>query len=207
MASGTSRAYSSNNNGQIAGVAEDSSGNGHATLFDPTGGGNNIDLGTLAGGYSSRVLFINDNGQLVGEADTYGSPYGGRATLFDPTGAGKNINLGTLGGDRAMSTAFSINNNGQIVGRAYNRSIGVRATLFDPTGAGNNIDLNSLIDPSSGWVLTVAYRMTDDGVILGWGINPEGYQRACLLKPIPEPATLSLLSLGGLAVLRQRRRQ
>jgi hypothetical protein len=48
--------------------------------------------------------------------------------------------LGTLGG--TTSTAISINNNGTIVGSAYNTFGSEHATLFDSIGAGNNIDLD-----------------------------------------------------------------
>ena len=44
-----SNAKAINNNGQIVGHSNDGSGNDVATLFDPTGGGNNIALGGLGG--------------------------------------------------------------------------------------------------------------------------------------------------------------
>jgi uncharacterized membrane protein len=114
-------AISINNNGQIVGIA-----NGQAFLFDSTGNGNNVNLGGL------EAWSISDNGQIVGYS-------GNHATLFDPTGNGNNIDLGTLGG--TDSTAYSINNNGLIVGGAQDSSGHWRACLFDPTGHGNNIDL------------------------------------------------------------------
>ena len=134
-----SRAFSINNSGQIAGWADDSSGNHYATLFDPTGGGNNINLGTL-GGDKSDAYSINGSGQIVGRARIASG--NAHATLFDPTGGGSNIDLGTLGGTYGVGN--SINDDGQIVGRAKNASGNQRATLFDPTGGGSNIDLGTL---------------------------------------------------------------
>jgi uncharacterized membrane protein len=184
-----SEARSINNNGQIVGVADS-----RATLFDPTGGGNNIDLGTLSE-TRSGASSINNQGQIVGWTEYNSRNY--RATLFDPTGGGNNIDLGALPGGRGFSSALSINNIGQIVGTADRKAV-----LFDPIGAGNNIDLNTLIDPGLGWTLQYAYSINDNGWIVGVGINPDGYTRAYLL--IPEPATLSLIALTGLILLKKR---
>jgi len=185
-----SRATSINNNGQIVG-----SGSG-SILFDSTGNGNNIKLGTL------RAKAINNAGQIVGRDD-----FGGHfPTLFDPTGNFNNINLGTVGsqpGDGSShGEALSINDNGMIVGESKNASYISRATLFDPTGNGNNIDLNTLISPSLNWELRTANCINDNGWIVGEGINPDGNKEAFLLTP--EPTTLLLLGLGIL-MLRKRK--
>ncbi len=70
---------------------------------------------------------INDRGQVVGRS-------GANATLFSGAGSG-NLNLGTLGG--SGSTAYDINNLGQIVGTAKNALGEDRATVFSGTGSGN----------------------------------------------------------------------
>jgi probable HAF family extracellular repeat protein len=204
---GLSMAYSINNQSQIVGYSEAEIVSGdyikrvrRAVLFDPTGRGNNIDLGILDGWWS-RAYFISDRGQIVGEADNRLRQT--RATLFDPTGAGNNIDLGTLPG-YDMSSATAINDAGQIVGYAVDSSWKSRATLFDPTGGGNNIDLNTLIDPALGWTLQYATSINDNGWIVGYGTNHDGYTRAYIL--IPEPATLSLFALAGMALLRKRRK-
>ena len=57
-------ARSINNAGQIVGEATNSQGDWHATLFDPTGTGNNLDLDTLAG-RDSVASVINNAGQIV----------------------------------------------------------------------------------------------------------------------------------------------
>ena len=66
--------------------------------------------------------------------------------------------------------------------------------------------MNSLIDPSSGWILADATAINDSGQIVGNGTNPAGQTHAFLLTPIPEPASLALLALGGAIVLLGRRR-
>jgi probable HAF family extracellular repeat protein len=102
--------------------------------------------------------------------------------------------------DLGQGSARSVNDNGQIVGGATNNGQ-TNAYLFDSTGGGNNIDLNTLIDPSLGWTLTYAYDISNNGWIVGEG-TLNGQTHAFLLV-VPEPATIVLLTLGGL-VLRLR---
>jgi probable HAF family extracellular repeat protein len=182
-----SEALSINNAGQIVGWAEYEMDIYHyhrATLFDhsgidPTGAGNNIDLGTL-GGRNSEAISINDAGQIVGQAELSEIMWlYNHATLFDPTGAGNNIDLGTLGGDE--SKALSINDAGQIVGVAdLDESMlwSYHATLFDPTGAGDNIDLGTL---GGDW--SEALSINDASQIVGWAYNSQGWQLATLFDP------------------------
>ncbi len=212
-------ASSINNLGQIVGGAYPSSGVFRATLFDPTGSGNNITLG----GTGSAACSINNHGQIVGAAENISKKL--RATLFDPTGGGNNIDLGTLGGGTAIaawlgqsttsvrlwekpgttqdtaellcltrpaaeiistlvlwvepeSYAFSINDNGQIVGVASGITEPYRATLFDSTGGGNNIDLGTL-----GGTRSWAYSINNRGQIVGWAEDSLGNNRATLFDP------------------------
>ncbi|UCF44189.1 MAG: DUF3466 family protein [Planctomycetota bacterium] len=176
-----SQAYSVNNNGRIVGFAYNDLFSGlRAVLFDPNYQGNNIDLGTLGGQYSAAIS-INDNGQIVGRAET--SDGSTHAVLFDPNGTGNNVDLGTLSGCNFF-VAASINNQGQIVGQASIDAFSTfRAVLFDPTGCGNNIDLNGLVDPALGWTLKTARCVNDNGWIAGWGTNPDGYSHSFLLRP------------------------
>jgi len=185
-----SGARSNNNNGQIVGWAKTSSGKGRAAIFDATGNGNNINLGTLSHHSSSGAAAINDNGQIVG-ACSYMSPWPeehSHATLFDPTGSGNHINLGTLGGDE--SAARFINDLGQIVGVAENSSGERHATLFDPTGNGNNIDLAPLD------IASEVYSINDSGHIVG-EIYKSGYWHATLFDANGNGHNIDLGTLGG----------
>jgi probable HAF family extracellular repeat protein len=152
-----------------------------ATLFDSNGTGNNIDLGTLGGDYS-KAFSINNNCRIVGGAQN--SLGQRRATIFDSTGDGNNIDLGTMTGQKT-SAAFSINDNGEIVGVYYIEPYrdDHRAMMFDSTGGGDNVDLNNLINPALNWTLRGAMCINNNGWIVGSGLNPDGYHRAYLLTP------------------------
>ena len=183
-------ASSINDNGQIVGWAIHSSGSDRAAIFDATGYGNNIHLGTLSGYNYSWAASINGNGQIVGACAAVSRwfPTRNRATLFDPTGSGNNIDLGTLGGDQ--SYACGINNIGQIVGAAENSSGDPHATLFDSIRNGNNIDLAPL-DIASG-----AYSINDNGQIVG-EIFKSGYWHATLFDTTGNGNNIDLGTLGG----------
>ena len=201
-----SNAYAINNNGKIVGGAADTSSSYYACIFDSTGGGANIGLGTLEGYNTSKANSINNLDDIVGWAFK-GSPSSLSAVLFDSTGGGENINLGALDYSYNQSQALSINDLGQIVGSAFYSisSPDKIAVLFDPKGHGNNIDLNTLVTPPSGWWLSSANCINNNGWIVGEMTNGS-YTHAFLLTP--EPATALLFTLGGVPVisgLRKRR--
>ena len=176
-----SLANSINNNGQIVGQANTSTGGeNHAAFFNQTLG--NIDLGTL-GGELSAAYAINNAGQITGEAmnlsgHTHAAMYELNANVTD---------LDTLGGSPPSSIATAINNDGDIVGYANINTGQYHAVYFDPYG--DNIDLNALIDSTSGWTLTYANSINDNDWIVGLGINPSGENHASLLQPSSEPST------------------
>jgi len=186
-----------NNKGQVVGYVHrysnvDQVDYWRAAMFDPTGGGNNIDLGTL-GGARSEARSINDRGQIVGNAEDGSGPGKFQATLFDPTGAGNNINLRAP--DNTWSLANCINEKGQIVGWSSRYSnANMHATLFDPTGNGNNIDLGLIGgDYNRSW----AYSINNLGQIVGNCGNDMGYSRATLFDPTGHGNNLNLGVLGG----------
>ena len=172
-----------NTAGQVAGYADTVSGDTHGFLYS---GGAMTDIGTL-GGASSDGLSVNNAGQIAGFSFL---PAGlERAFLYSN---GVMNNLGTLGG--TASGAASINNSGQVVGSSYTGAVDpnniplYHAFIYD-TSRGM-VDLNTLIDPASGWTLTDARSISDNGNIIGYGFH-SGSQRAFLLKLMPlQPVSL-----------------
>ena len=69
--------------------------------------------------------------------------------------------------------------------------------------------MNNLLVPGSGWVLTSAAAINDNGQIVGEGEGPSGYPHAFLLTPVPEPSGLALLGVGagGFLAFAWRRRR
>ncbi len=187
-------AFGINNTGQIVGVNPSN----HAFLYTA---GVLQDLGVPENWGRSMGDSINNAGVVVGNCNsqTGGMGYNG---AFSYSNSGGWSYLGTLGG--IASYAEGINNNGQIVGYSETASGDFHAFVY---GGFTMTDINTLIDPSSGWTLQGAYGINDLGQIVGYGLNSAGQSDAFLLTPVPEPATVALLALGGGWIFRRRRSQ
>lgn len=61
--------------------------------------------------------------------------------------------------------------------------------------------------PMDGFLESWAWGIDDYGNIVGGAIEWVGTEHAVIWQPIPEPATISLLALGGLAIVGRRRRK
>ncbi len=140
----TSRAYAINDYGQIVGECYQPGYYGRATLFDSSGAGDNIDLGTRV------ALAINNGEQIVGQAANL------VATSFDPAGSQHNTAIGP-----AASDATGINNHGVAVGSALIAG-SYHAIILDMTGGTNYTDLGSL-----GGHDNAARAINDMGQIVG----------------------------------------
>jgi probable HAF family extracellular repeat protein len=142
--------------------------------------GRMTDLGTL-GGYESRAGDINNKGQIVGDSHTIGSAER-RAFIHQD---GVMTSLGTLAATGFRdSVANAINERGQVVGHSETGTRVIHAFVWEN---GVMTDLNSLVTLPTGWVLSDAIDINDNGDIVGWGRNAQGTQSAFLLEAIDQP--------------------
>jgi hypothetical protein len=143
---------------------------------------------------------INNAGVAVGE---FRSAING--TLVDSAAFRYDATSGTtllpLPASLEDGRASAINVGGDIVGAAWtNDSAGSIAALWRN---GQPIDLNTQIPAGSGWVLSNAVAISDNGYIAAFGTFNGSSARA-LLAPIPEPSGIAVIA-GLLLPLRRRR--
>lgn len=160
-----------NDYGYLAGISEVSD---QAFLW--IGGEELTELGTLGGDWSSGNG-VNDQGQVVGWAETIGPEYHERAFIWDN---GEMTDLGTLGGD--WSEAYGINDLGQVVGAAEVSIFNYHAFLWED---GVMTDLNTMLPPDSSWSnLERAYDINNLGQVVGLGETTIGETHAFVYDPI-----------------------
>ncbi len=167
-----------NDNGYIVGESVFGYGppfTSHAFLWN---GSTMKDLGTLTGGVTSVANAVNSSGVIVGQSD--GTSIGGHwhAVLWNTSGQIRD--LGVIRGGN-YSIAFGVNDSNVVVGYGNLSNNAAHAMVWTSTGGMQ--DLNSLIPPSSGWVLINANAINNVGQITGYG-NKGGHNHAFLLTPV-----------------------
>jgi len=152
---------------------------------------------------SSQANDINRAGQLVGYSDTTlngpdpATPNTPHAALWQANTAGT-FGVTDLGGlpNYPYTEADGINNLGQVVGGGENSNFQHTAFLWDSTNGMQ--DLNSLLPAGSGWVLTGASDINDNGQITGTGVIG-GASHAFVYNPAIGTTPASITDLGVFA--------
>ena len=126
-----------------------------------------IPYGGYAAAINSRNLIVGATG-----SNSTSGEYS-HAFLYDYN-AGTLLDLGTLNGG-LTSSAADINDSDQVVGTSW--LVTQPTSLYDPTQYhaflwenGTMTDLNTLIPAESGWILTAATAINDNGDIVGTGL-------------------------------------
>jgi probable HAF family extracellular repeat protein len=186
-----------NDNGQIAGYSTAIPGSGsplRATYWSSSTS-SPVDIGTLGGQYAEACA-INNSGVIVGYSYLLGNVM---AHAFIYSG-GVMTDLTRFGG---WSQALGLNDAGDVVGSSRDALNVEHAFLYS---GGVVTDLNTVVQCPAGQYLRIANDINSSGQIAAQVYDMStGAYRAVLLTPVPEPATLALLAVGGLMALRRRR--
>jgi probable HAF family extracellular repeat protein len=205
LGGGLSLGYGINNHGVVVGSADTGATDAQIAAGEPVTeafeyrNGVMTGLGTL-GGTGSAASAINDNDAIVGNSLTASGEY----HAFDYDAAHGMQDVGTPG---LQSSAFDINNLGQIVGESerIGGSGEYHAFLYD-SDHGMRF-LEDLISPNSDWQrLLSATSINDRGQVLGEGFI-DGQTHVFLMTPVPEPSVLPMVFIAAVPCVSRRSRR
>lgn len=199
---GTSHIHGISQDGAIIVGASSSTGGTFAFVWTEDTGTQLLDV---PGASWSEAMGISSDGSTIVGTFSVGASF--TQTAFAWTALGV-VTMSSLSMDEGtISEAYAATGDGLW-------AVGVsddQAALWD-TRSGEVWDLNALVAGLSGftgWTLTEATGISADGLkIVGNGYNSEGAPEGWILdlSQIPEPSSGALLALGGVAMLRRRRR-
>jgi probable HAF family extracellular repeat protein len=138
--------------------------------------GHLTDLGTL-GGQNAEAWWINEAGDIVGNADISGDSHNHHAFLWR---RGALTDLGVPAG-QPCSTAIQINSNAQIIVNTGICGVGGGPGCLWEDGV--LYDLNNLIPPDSGFFIADVNFINDRGEIAVTGVLSNGDKHDLLLVP------------------------
>ncbi|GJM24279.1 MAG: hypothetical protein DHS20C16_06940 [Phycisphaerae bacterium] len=167
-----------------------------------------VGLGDLPGGtFDSRATSTSADGSVVVGFSNTASGF----EAFRWTSGSGMVGLGDLPGGIFYSKANAVSADGSVIVGASDPGPGLfdgEAFIWDAqNGMRSLMDLliNDCGLDLAGWKLREARGISADGLtVVGFGENPSGDTEAWIVR-LPEPSALSLLTVGGLAVLRRNR--
>lgn len=150
---------------------------------------------------TSMAMGVNDAGTIVGYSN-HGSG-SAKAVIFN--GDGTVQDLGSLG--LSDSQALDINESGEIVGNVFGLNQDESEYIFHGFYYNNGVmtDLDDLIGAGSGWSIQEAQGINNRGQIVGAGMYNGQYRAFVMTQAVPEPASMAVLGLGVVALLRKRK--
>lgn len=172
--------------------------------FRWTQAGGMVGLGTLPGGsFTSRAYGVSQDGSVV-----IGHSFSSNGLeAFRWTQASGMVGLGDLPGGWDSSEAYGVSQDGSVVVGYSDSEGGNDAFVWDAANGMRSLKevlIAGGVD-MTGWTLRNANAVSADGkTIVGEAKNPDG-DYVGYVAVIPEPATLGLLVLGGLAMLFRKR--
>lgn len=149
---------------------------------------------TYVGDAATMASLINDNDDITGDVIRADGTW--RSVLIS---GGTTTDLTPVVGDETHHTkALDISNSRQIVGYSLSPDgLSGKALLWEN---GRAIDLNSKVPAGSGWKLTMATSISQDGTIVGHGVK-DGVTKAFMLKPGGAQGATQTPSLASIALV------
>lgn len=192
------------NYGVVTGYATNNGSDMVAFLWIPTARnsttGAMVNLGSLNGDNSVQPWAINSGGEVVGTSIS-GSTALNDAWVWTPstanTATGTMMQLAALGGAGCGAIAYSVNDSDFVAGMSQTTASGIyHATVWE---GDTPVDLNSLLPVGSGWVLTEADSINNDGYVTGQGLYNGTY--ASFEIRLPGPAIVESVGPNGTVTL------
>lgn len=214
-----SRVVQGSQRGYAAGYERETATGRHRAMF-----GSSINAAPIPGsaGWQSEALGISPetttvagSGLIVGYDQDASDDHLPHAFKYAPGSAGMVLLNELAGTNQSQAIDVRVFNGGSIIGGFCSNGFVETAVLWDSTGTWSysgkarsvaGLLTNIGVDISAWSSLSRVTSMSDDGTtIAGWGIWAEDGSTRGFIATVPEPTTMFLLVLGGLAMLRRRR--